>query len=252
MKQYFNDEQQKQSFVSSVFSGITNRYDIMNDLMSAGLHRFWKKEFVSHVAAGNNNYLDLATGSGDIAISLIKKLRDAQLNGKQCANASITCADQEQGMLDVAKNKMADANLLTALPNGVNFVCTSAEKMPMDDETFDFITVSFGIRNFSNIEESLSEIYRVAKKGATFLCLEFSPQLSNDYAQKMYNQYSKLIPIIGQAVTNNRVAYQYLVDSIANFPSKQKFAKMIQNAGFSFVDYTELTFGICNIHIAKK
>ncbi len=234
--------EQKRKLVEEVFSGVANKYDIMNDLMSFGIHRWWKDQFVRQIPNLQSHILDMASGTGDIAFR-IRKSADLRQN-----TPHITLCDINPNMLNLAKNRAIDNNILT----GMEYVTSDAEKLPFADNSFDYYTISFGIRNVPRISNALQEAYRVLKPMGKFLCLEFST-LENEYLQQIYKFYSfNIIPKIGKIVAGTESAYQYLVESISNFPDQDHFSVMLKDAGFSKVGYKNLTFGITAIHSAYK
>lgn len=244
----------KESLVGKVFSSVAKKYDLMNDLMSAGAHRLWKNSMVEEIKFTNSPYdlmgenkqnyraIDLAGGTGDIAFRITKKAR------KENVNCKIDVVDINQEMLDVGKKRAVDLNLFSDL----KFTCCNGEKLSFDDGIFDFFTIAFGIRNFTNPQAGLNEAYRVLKPGGKFVCLEFS-KVNDYFLQKFYDFYSfKLIPKIGAMVLKDRESYQYLVESIRKFPSQDQFKKMIEQAGFKNVRYQNLSFGTVAIHVGEK
>jgi demethylmenaquinone methyltransferase/2-methoxy-6-polyprenyl-1,4-benzoquinol methylase len=239
------DENQKSSLVKEVFSSVASKYDIMNDFMSAGMHRLWKDKMVREIKfLPNQNYktIDVAGGTGDIAFRIFKKSRENN------ADVKIEVADINAEMLNVGKDRAVDKNLFSSL----NFNCCDGEKLPYADEQFDYYTIAFGIRNFTNVQNGLNEAFRVLKPGGKFICLEFS-QVNNLSLAKLYDLYSfNLIPKIGKLVANDEDSYQYLVESIRKFPNQENFKKMIEKAGFKNVSYTSLNFGVVAIHIGWK
>lgn len=236
----------RKTMIEDIFTTVASRYDLMNDIMSLGIHRMWKKRIVEKVIyAKPNAYLDLATGSGDIALAVIKKY----LKNNQNPSKIIVLADQNQAMLTTVKENAINHGMYHYIKD---FVLCSSEDLPFPDESFDCITVSFGVRNFTNIQHSMQEIHRVLKPGGKFFCLEFSPTLTNSYLQKAYRMYSKMIPKIGKIIANSAASYAYLVSSINEFLSYQEFADLLKNTGFCFVDWDRLSCGICNIHTAFK
>lgn len=231
----------KQKLVNSVFSGIANKYDLMNDFMSFGIHRLWKSEFIRQIPNLSSNILDVASGSGDIALKIMKKAK------KRGSNLSITLSDINEEMLANAKKRAIDLNFLHN-----EYVICSAEELPFSNDKFDYYTIAFGIRNVPNIKKALNEAYRVLKPTGKFLCLEFSKPREG-YFKKIYDFYSfNIIPQIGHMITNNQQAYQYLVESIKLFPPQDEFRIMLQEAGFSEVNYKLLTHGIVSIYSAYK
>jgi ubiquinone/menaquinone biosynthesis methyltransferase len=187
-------------------------------------------------------FIDVAGGTGDIAFRIARKM---QKEGKKFA---IDVVDINQEMLDVGKARSVDNNLFSHL----NFTACDGEKLCFEDETFDFFTIAFGIRNFTNIDKGLAEAYRVLKKGGKFICLEFS-QVNDIFLRKIYDAYSfNVIPKIGEVVLKDRASYQYLVESIRKFPSQENFKQMLIEAGFKNASYQNLSFGAAAIHIGVK
>ena len=238
------DRDEKAGLVKEIFSGVAKKYDLMNDLMSGGVHRIWKNKMVEEITLKNSpiRTIDLAGGTGDIAFRIAKKAREKNIK------CEIDVVDINQEMLDVGKNRAVDLNLFSDL----KFTCCDGEKLCFEDEIFDFFTIAFGIRNFTNIEAGLSEAYRVLKPGGKFICLEFS-KVNDYFLQKIYDAYSfKVIPKIGEVILKDRASYQYLVESIRKFPSQDEFKKMIEKAGFKDVSYQNLSFGAAAIHVGRK
>ncbi|HJD67705.1 MAG TPA: bifunctional demethylmenaquinone methyltransferase/2-methoxy-6-polyprenyl-1,4-benzoquinol methylase UbiE [Rickettsia endosymbiont of Bembidion lapponicum] len=233
---------EKQSLVNSVFSNVADKYDLMNDLMSFGMHRLWKDEFIRQIPNLNSNILDVASGSGDIALKLAKKAKD------RGSNISLTLSDINEEMLRQAKKKSIDLNLFQNL----KFTVASAEELPFPDNSFDYYTIAFGIRNVPDINKALKEAYRVLKPMGKFVCLEFS-KVKESLLQDFYKFYSfNVIPKIGKIITGNKEAYDYLVESIDLFPSQDEFRIMIKEAGFEEINYKNLSGGIVAIHSAYK
>ena len=230
----------KSNLVKKIFDNVSGRYDLMNDFMSLGIHRVWKKSMLDWLAPRRGQSLiDVAGGTGDIAFNFIKR-------AKTGANATIL--DLTESMMIEGKKKTID------LPeeSQINWVCGDAMKMPFSDNTFDVYTISFGIRNVTNISKTLSEAYRVLKPGGRLMILEFS-SVNNDLISWIYDKYSfNIIPKLGEFVSNDRESYQYLVESIRKFPNQEKFSEMIINEGFRKVKYRDLTFGIAALHSAWK
>lgn len=237
---------QKAGLVKEIFSGVAKKYDLMNDLMSAGVHRIWKNKMVQEIVVKQGalgiKAIDLAGGTGDIAFRIAKKFRAENVKYE------IDVVDINQEMLDVGKARAVDFNLFSNL----KFTCCDGEKLCFENETFDFFTIAFGIRNFTNINAGLAEAYRVLKPGGKFICLEFS-KVNDYFLQKIYDAYSfKVIPKIGEVVLKDRASYQYLVESIRKFPPQNEFKKMIEKAGFKNVSYQNLSFGAAAIHVGIK
>ena len=228
-----SNEQNKQQKVDKIFTEISKDYDFMNDLMSLGLHRIWKEKFIELVDLNEKFLLlDLATGSGDL-IQLVKRECDCICFG----------IDSNFKMIEEATNKINDKNVF--LLNG------QAEYLPFKDESFDIITVSFGLRNFSNINQSLKEIRRIIKKKRKFYCLEFS-QINNKFFRDLFKLYSQLIPFYGKLFLNNENAYSYLIESIEEFPNQIQLTKKLLNSGFKNVEVIDVLDGIASIHIAES
>ena len=230
----------KSNLVKKLFENVSGRYDLMNDFMSLGIHRVWKKSMLDWLAPRRGQSLiDVAGGTGDIAFNFIKR-------AKTGANATIL--DLTESMMIEGKKKTID------LPeeSQINWVCGDAMRMPFSNSTFDVYTISFGIRNVTNISKTLSEAYRVLKPGGRLMILEFS-SVNNDLISWIYDKYSfNIIPKLGEFVSNDRESYQYLVESIRKFPNQEKFSEMIINEGFRKVKYRDLTFGIAALHSAWK
>jgi demethylmenaquinone methyltransferase/2-methoxy-6-polyprenyl-1,4-benzoquinol methylase len=227
----------KQAMVDGVFDSVAGRYDLMNDLMSGGLHRAWKDALVAAVNPpkrdGRFALLDLAGGTGDVAF------RVARAGG---SGTHVTVADINTEMLAVGRRRADEQGL------DVTFIEGNAEKLPLPDRAFDAVTIAFGIRNVPRIDLALAEAYRVLRIGGHFLCLEFS-NVDVPGLDKVYDFYSfKVIPAIGGAVTGDAEAYRYLVESIRKFPKPAAFAEMIRNAGFRRVTHRPLTGGVVAIH----
>ena len=230
----------KSNLVKKIFENVSGRYDLMNDFMSLGIHRVWKKSMLDWLAPRRGQSLiDVAGGTGDIAFNFIKR-------AKTGANATIL--DLTESMMIEGKKKTIDLPEETQ----INWVCGDAMRMPFSNSTFDVYTISFGIRNVTNISKTLSEAYRVLKPGGRLMILEFS-SVNNDLISWIYDKYSfNIIPKLGEFVSNDRESYQYLVESIRKFPNQEKFSEMIIHEGFRKVKYRDLTFGIAALHSAWK
>jgi demethylmenaquinone methyltransferase/2-methoxy-6-polyprenyl-1,4-benzoquinol methylase len=234
---------EKQGRVDDVFHSVARRYDLMNDLMSGGLHRAWKDALLTAVnpPKGDRPFalLDLAGGTGDVAF------RVAQAGGP---NTRVTVCDINAEMLAVGAERAAQRGL----DHAVTFEQGNAEELPYADKSFDCVTIAFGIRNVPRIDRALAEAYRVLRIGGRFLCLEFSA-VDVPGLDTLYELYSfKVIPRVGQAVTGDREAYQYLVESIRKFPKPQAFAGMIEQAGFRRVSFRQMTGGVVALHSGWK
>ena len=232
-------EGEKAGLVHGVFTNVASRYDVMNDVMSVGIHRLWKDAMMDWLAPrAGQRLLDVAGGTGDIAFRFLKRAGDA---------SAVVC-DMTESML-VEGKKRAEAE---ALAGKLDWVTGDAMALPFEDASFDVYTISFGIRNVTRIPDALSEAYRVLKPGGRLMVLEFS-QLPNPGLQKAYDLYSfNVIPRMGQVIANDRDSYQYLVESIRNFPDQETFAGMIREAGFEQVKYRNLSMGIAALHSGWK
>ena len=233
---------EKQSLVNDVFRSVAGRYDLMNDLMSFGLHRAWKNALVAKVRPSLNRpfaHVDVAGGTGDVAMRVARA--GAPLT-------EVTVVDVNGDMLRVGEKRAARR----AFSNRLTFVEGNAEALPLLDSRFDAYTIAFGIRNVPRIEDALKEAYRVLKRGGHFLCLEFS-RVDLPIFERIYDAYSfAAIPAMGRIVTGDGGSYRYLVESIRTFPPPDRFAEMIGEAGFARVDFTRLSGGIVAIHSGWK
>lgn len=246
------NEQEKQKMVNEVFASVAPKYDIMNDLMSAGMHRLWKDAFVSALVPQRGmSFIDVAGGTGDIAFRICESLQNQQ---HKDAHSNVVVCDINPAMLHVGEQRATQNGLMNAAANPftLRFQEGNAEKLPFENDSFDAYTIAFGIRNVTHVDLALQEAYRVLRKGGQFLCLEFS-QVTNPLLRSLYDMYSfTVIPQVGQMVTNDKDSYQYLVESIRKFPEQEMFKKMIENAGFKYVRYTNMTFGVVAIHQGFK
>ncbi|MBB3933612.1 demethylmenaquinone methyltransferase/2-methoxy-6-polyprenyl-1,4-benzoquinol methylase [Kaistia hirudinis] len=232
----------KQGMVDAVFHKVASRYDLMNDFMSAGLHRVWKDAMVSWLAPPSGRDfegLDVAGGTGDIAFRIVERSRGRA--------REIVC-DINASMLEVGRERARKRHL----DGNVEFIEGNAEELPFASGRFDAYTIAFGIRNVPRIDEALKEAYRVLKPGGRFLCLEFSA-VDVPVLDKIYDLYSfHAIPAMGGVVAGDKDSYRYLVESIRRFPHQERFAEMIRRAGFARVEYRNLTGGIAAIHSGWK
>ena len=223
----------KKQFVNRVFSSVSMKYDFMNDLMSFGMHRIWKEKVISLLEINKDSLvLDLASGSGDISI----KLKDKY-------DCKCIALDANMEMLEIAKKKLNSLEPLYILGN--------AENLPFKATIFDYVIVSFGLRNFNDIPKALEQIHRVLKKTGTFICLEFS-EVNNTILRKIVKTYFKAIPKLGLLFANNKLAYDYLVESILNFPNQIQLTKKLTQAGFKTTKVIDIIDGVAAIHISKK
>ncbi len=234
------DEDQKSGLVQGVFTRVASKYDVMNDLMSMGVHRVWKDAMMDWLAPRpGQRLLDVAGGTGDVSFRFLKRAGDG---------AHATVLDLTESMLIEGQKRAEAENMAHAL----DWLVGDAMALPFADNSFDVYTISFGIRNVTRIEDALSEAYRVLRPGGRLMVLEFS-QLPVDGLQKLYDLYSfNVIPVMGQIVANDRDSYQYLVESIRRFPDQDRFADMIRAAGFGQVKYRNLSMGIAALHSGWK
>jgi len=231
-----NYNQNKTEIVNSVFDSVSKKYDLMNDLMSFGIHRLWKNDLVSWMKPQNDSMvIDVASGTGDLAKIISKKT-----NNKN----KIYCIEPNKNMLLEGKEKLKSFK-------NINWKLAPAEKLPFKEETFDFYTISYGIRNVSDINLCLSEAYRVLKPGGRFLCLEFS-KVKNEMLNLFYKKYSKVIPILGKLMVGKREPYDYLVGSIEKFYNQEELSSLMKKNKFSQVEFRNLSNGISAIHSGWK
>ena len=233
------ESDQRQGLVNEVFSRVADNYDLMNDVMSGGLHRLWKNDLINWMAPPKSDapfhLLDVAGGTGDVALKFLGR------GGDGC---KATLCDINGEMLKVGRAK---AKLEAAL-GAVTYVQGNAEFLPFPDKKYDIYTIAFGIRNVTNIQNALDDAFRVLKTGGRFMCLEFS-EVQVPMLDKVYDAFSfKAIPKLGKMIANDEDSYRYLVESIRNFPKQEKFASMIREAGFEQVSYRNLSGGIAAIH----
>ncbi len=248
-KSWFGDKEvsaeEKTEGVIGVFDSVADQYDLMNDFMSGGIHRLWKDRLIRMIRPramiGDRpiHYLDVAGGTGDIAFRIRNKVGN---------KAKITLCDLNDNMLSVGRDRAYNKGWL----NDFDWVTGNAESLPLQDNSVDVYTIAFGLRNVTHIDTALAEAYRVLRPGGRFFCLEFS-QVRPAPLAKAYDVYSyNVIPFLGEKVAKDRDSYQYLVESIRKFPSQRKLAKRMENAGFSRVKYSNLSFGIAAIHQGFK
>jgi len=233
-------EAEKEGLVREVFSSVARRYDLMNDLMSGGVHRLWKDALVEWLnPQPGQRIIDVAGGTGDIA------LRIAEMARARGGEAEIVVCDINADMLNEGVRRAADERAL-------RWVCGDAENLPVPDGGFDAYTIAFGIRNVTHIERALAEARRVLKPGGRFLCLEFS-RVEAPGLDALYDAYStSVLPRLGQLVAGDAEAYRYLAESIRRFPPQKTFARMIEQAGLSRVRFRNLTGGIAAMHSAWR
>jgi demethylmenaquinone methyltransferase / 2-methoxy-6-polyprenyl-1,4-benzoquinol methylase len=224
--------EEKTEKVGSVFRRVARRYDVMNDVMSGGLHRLWKDHFVERVRPrSGETILDMAGGTGDIAFRLAR------------ASAQVTVADINPAMLDVGRDRAQRRDI-----SGLTWTEANAEQLAFPDRTFDAYSIAFGIRNVTDIEAALHEAWRVLKPGGRFFCLEFS-RVTLPGLAPIYERYTmKVVPKLGRWIARDEEAYRYLVESIQRFPDSERFRRMIQAAGFANVRAETLLGGVVAIH----
>lgn len=232
------DPGERQGLVNQVFARVADRYDLMNDLMSGGLHRLWKDDLIAWLSPPKDRafrLIDVAGGTGDIAMRFLKATGPS---------AEAVICDISGEMIEAGSRRFEGNTLARRL----SFVQGNAEALPFPDRSFDAYTIAFGIRNVTDRDHALSEAYRVLRPGGRFLCLEFS-QVQAPLLDSVYEMYSfRVIPRLGDMVAGNREAYQYLVESIARFPDQETFAEEVAAAGFARARYRNLTGGIAAIH----
>ena len=234
------DKSQKVSLVADVFHSVAAKYDVMNDLMSMGIHRLWKRFTIdcSGVRAGHN-VLDLAGGTGDLAAKFSRIVGE---------NGQVVLADINQAMLKVGRNKLRDKGIV----GNIEYVQANAEALPFPDNTFDVITIAFGLRNVTDKDKALASMYRVLKPGGRLLVLEFSKP-EHELLSKAYDAYSfHVLPKMGQLVANDGESYQYLAESIRMHPDQNTLKGMMEEAGFEQVTFHNLTGGIVALHRGYK
>ncbi|WP_298840992.1 bifunctional demethylmenaquinone methyltransferase/2-methoxy-6-polyprenyl-1,4-benzoquinol methylase UbiE [uncultured Roseobacter sp.] len=232
-------EDAKAGLVQGVFSSVASKYDIMNDVMSGGVHRLWKDAMMDWLAPrAGQKLLDVAGGTGDISFRFLKR----------AGHGHATVLDLTESML-VEGRKRAEAEQMA---DQLDWVTGDAMALPFADNTFDVYTISFGIRNVTRPQDALNEAFRVLKPGGRLMVLEFS-QLPNPAMQKAYDLYSfNVIPRMGQVIAGDRDSYQYLVESIRNFPDQETFLQMVRDAGFANARYRNLTMGVACLHSGWK
>lgn len=252
------DANEKEKLVGDVFSNVAAKYDIMNDVMSFGVHRLWKSHFISKLDAGARpgsgrplDFLDVAGGTGDIAFGLLDHAEKKHKDFK----STMTIVDINADMLREGERRFQETRWAQQSPERVKFLVQNGETLDkIEDNSKDVYTIAFGIRNFTNIQKGLDQAYRVLKPGGIFACLEFS-QVDNQLIDYIYQTYSfSFIPMAGQLIADDRDSYQYLVESIRKFPKKEEFKGMIEKAGFYVPEkgYEDLTFGVATIHLGVK
>ncbi|CAG8518995.1 9317_t:CDS:2 [Ambispora leptoticha] len=242
-------ESAKETLVGQVFANVASKYDLMNDAMSIGIHRLWKDHFIRSLAPGpGTKLIDVAGGTGDIALGFLNYCKE--IHGDRSAHATVL--DINPKMLEVGKKRFAKT--LFNKTSQVSFKVGNAEQLDYPSNSFDAYTIAFGIRNCTHIDKVLKDAYRVLKPGGRFMCLEFG-KVEHPIISPIYNLYSfQVIPVLGQIIAADRDSYQYLVESIRQFPSQPEFARMVRDAGFALVGkgWEDLTFGVAAIHSGFK
>tara|TARA_Y100001958_G_C21132555_1_gene473502 strand:- start:364 stop:1071 length:708 start_codon:yes stop_codon:yes gene_type:complete len=233
MQQYL---QNKKGLVKNVFDQVYDRYDLMNDIMSLGIHRLWKKNLLNMMNPNENQKLiDVACGTGDIAKLFLNYSQN---------DRNVVCVDPNKSMVKKGREKLSNYKNL-------DWIIAPAEKLPISRNSFDFYTISFGLRNTENIEKALSEAFRVLKPGGRYLCLEFS-KIHNSNLDLIYKNYSKLIPIVGKYIVGEKAPYEYLIKSIKNFVNQDELIFLMNKTGFEKCTYRNLSGGIVSIHSGWK
>ena len=233
MQQYL---QNKKGLVENVFDQVYDQYDLMNDFMSLGIHRLWKKDLINIMNASQNKKLiDVACGTGDIAKLFLNYVNK---------DSEVTCVDPNKSMIQKGKEKLNQFKNLS-------WIIAHAEKLPIRSNSFDFYTISFGLRNTKNLDNALKEAYRVLKPGGRYLCLEFS-KIQNTSLNFFYKSYSKLIPSIGKFIVGEKEPYEYLIKSIENFINQEELIDLMNKHKFQKCFYRNFSNGIVSIHSGWK
>ena len=226
----------KSKLVNSVFSKVHQKYDLMNDIMSFGIHRVWKEKFIDWMnPLPNTKLIDVASGTGDIAQLYLNKLDNL---------GRAVCLEPNDQMLKQGKIKLKNYK-------NIKWINAQAENIPINDNTFDYYTISFGIRNVSDINLTLKEAFRVLKPGGRFMCLEFS-KINNELLNFLYKNYSKSIPYIGKFIVGSEKPYKYLIESIDKFLNQKQLAELMIKNGFKNVEFRNVTSGVSAIHSGWK
>ena len=228
--------QNKKNLVKNVFNQVFDKYDLMNDVMSMGIHRYWKKTLINMMNPRlNRKLIDVACGTGDVGKLFLDSTNK---------ETEITCVDPNKGMIGQGKQKLSNYK-------NIKWVISPAEKLPIAGNSFDYYTISFGLRNTKNLNKALLEAYRVLKPGGRYLCLEFS-KIQNSNLDFIYKNYSKLIPIIGQFVVGEKEPYEYLIKSIEQFFNQDELIELMEKNNFQKCSYRNLSGGIVSIHSGWK
>ena len=233
MQQYL---QNKQGLVQNIFNKVYNKYDLMNDFMSLGIHRIWKKNLIQLMNPSKGKKLiDVACGTGDLGKLYLDSIS---------IDEKILCVDPNKSMINKGKTKLKNYK-------NIKWLIGSAENLPVLDNSFDYYTISFGLRNAKNLNKALSEAYRVLKPGGRYLCLEFS-KIENSNLNFIYKNYSKLIPLIGKIIVGEKKSYEYLIESIKKFLNQKQLINLMKKNKFKNCTYRNLSGGIVAIHSGWK
>ena len=228
--------QNKDGLVKNVFNKVYDKYDLMNDFISLGIHRIWKKDLIQLMNPSKGKKLiDVACGTGDLGKLYLDSVG---------ANQKILCVDPNKGMIKKGKSKLKKYK-------NIKWIIASAENLPVQDNSCDYYTISFGLRNTKNLNKALSEAYRILKPGGRYLCLEFS-KIENSNLNSFYKNYSKLIPLIGKIVVGEKEPYEYLIKSIENFINQPQLINLMEKNKFQNCTYRNLSGGIVAIHSGWK
>ena len=228
--------QDKAKLVNSVFSEVYNKYDLMNDVMSLGIHRIWKDRFIDWMSPSRDSSLiDVASGTGDIAKLFSLRVKNL---------STITCIEPNEDMFKQGKKNLVNFK-------NIEWIRSKAENLPVEDNIYDFYSISYGIRNVTDINKALAEAYRVLKPGGRFMCLEFS-KIDNELLNFLYKNYSKAIPVLGKYIVGSSKPYEYLVNSIDSFYNQEQLLELMTKSGFTNVEYRNLSNGISAIHSGWK
>ena len=228
--------QNKDGLVKNVFNKVYDKYDLMNDFMSLGIHRIWKKDLIQLMNPSKGKKLiDVACGTGDLGKLYLDSVG---------ANQKILCVDPNKGMIKKGKSKLKKYK-------NIKWIIASAENLPVQDNSCDYYTIGFGLRNTKNLNKALSEAYRILKPGGRYLCLEFS-KIENSNLNSFYKNYSKLIPLIGKIVVGEKEPYEYLIKSIENFINQPQLINLMEKNKFQNCTYRNLSGGIVAIHSGWK
>ena len=231
-----NINQSKNKQVNEVFNVVSSKYDLMNDVMSLGVHRVWKKRLIDWInPSKNTKIIDMSAGTGDVTKEFLKRVG---------YDTEIYCVDPNKKMIDEGRKRLKNFK-------EVKWICSHAENLPFQENLFDVYVVSFGLRNFNDIEKSLNEAYRVLKPGGRFISLEFS-KVQNELLNKIYQAYSKIIPFVGKYLVGKSEPYEYLIKSIDNFYSQNELAEKLKDSGFTDIEFRNLSGGVVAIHSGWK